>query len=314
MKLISLCDIKSAFDFDTALEAIREAFIAFSDGKVDTPPVGYLGFDNPPGDMHIKYGHIKGDKLFVVKLATGFYDNPKLGLPSSNGLMMVISAETGQPLALLQDEGYLTDMRTAIAGALATSTLAAQTDLSVGIIGTGIQARLQLECLSKIHNIKEASVWGRSTEATQLYLKDMAAKGITVCAMKSPELVCKCSNVIITTTPATTPIIQSNWIKRGTHITAVGADAPGKQELNSDIIKRATMTVCDSKDQCLHHGEMSHLPKTHFTDQNSMELGQLLSKPRQFQRNENDITVADLTGIAAQDIAIAKSIWQSIST
>ncbi len=313
MKVVPLCDIERAFDFDVALEAISSAFIAHSAGEVNTPPVGYLAFENPPGDMHLKYGHIRGDSVFVVKLATGFYDNPKLGLPSSNGLMMVISAETGEPLALLQDEGYLTDMRTAIAGALTTSTLAVQQDLAVGIIGTGIQARLQLECLSKIRSIKEIYVWGRSEQATQLYVKDMAAKGLVVSAMKSPKLVCEASNVILTTTPATMPIIQNDWIKDGMHITAVGADAPGKQELDADIIKRAAMTVCDSKEQCIHHGEMSHLPEGHFTNENSMELGQLLSDLGQFKRNKSNITVADLTGIAAQDIAIAKSIWQQIS-
>ncbi len=313
MKIASFEDIKAAFDFGAAQHAITQAFIAHSAGKVNTPPVGYLSFKNPPGDMHLKYGHIEGDNVFVVKLATGFYENPKRGLPSSNGLMMVISAETGEPLMLLQDEGYLTDMRTAIAGAIATAALTPRDILSVGIIGTGIQARLQLECLHKLRPIDSTYVWGRSQASAEAYIKEMAAKGIHVTAANSPQHICDLANTIITTTPSTKPLLMENWIKNGTHITAVGADAPGKQELDANIFERATLTVCDSKQQCLHHGEMSYAQEHTFTDSNSMELGQLLADNSKFKRQKEDLTIADLTGIAAQDIAIAKSVWERLS-
>lgn len=312
MRIVPLADIKAVYDFCAAKQAIEKAFIAFSAGKVNTPPVGYLGFKNPPGDMHLKYGHIEGDTVFVVKLATGFYENPARGLPSSNGLMMVISAETGEPLALLQDEGFLTDMRTAIAGALATATLATEDDFTVGIIGTGIQAKLQLECLNKLRTIKKTYVWGRTPASVDAYIEAMASKNIEVAAVNSPQEIGEVTNTIITTTPATQPVLLSDWIREGTHITAVGADAPGKQELDATIFSRTAMTVSDSKSQCLHHGEMSHARSDIFNIHNTMELGQLLADPSRYQRQAGDITIADLTGIAAQDIAIAKSIWERL--
>lgn len=313
MKIVTLSEIKEALDFDGAVAAIKAAFIAHSAGQVKTPPVGHLGFDNPPGDMHLKYGHIAGDDVFVVKLATGFYDNPKIGLPSSNGLMMVISARTGAPLALLQDEGYLTDIRTAIAGSLASSSLLPTAPLRVGIVGTGIQACLQLECLSKVATIDSVCVWGRTLEATSRYVEKMQKAGISVTVAVSPKELCTESNVIITTTPATAPILKAQWVQPGTHITAVGADAPGKQELDAAIIEGAALTVCDSKEQCLHHGEMSHAQQHLITEHNSMELGTLLASLDTYARPTDAITVADLTGIAAQDIAIAQHVWERLN-
>ena len=308
MRVVSLSEIKEALDFDTAVAAIKDGFVAFSAGKVTTPPVGYLGFTDPPGDMHIKYGYIEGDDVFMVKLATGFYNNPKIGLPSSNGLMMVISARTGEPLALLQDEGYLTDMRTAIAGAISCQALAPSGPMRVGIVGTGIQANLQLECLSKLANIEQAFLWGRNQSAVDAYIENST---IQVEQTGSLQELCSASNVIITTTPSSEPLILPEWVQPNTHITAVGADAPGKQELDAEILKRADMVVCDSTSQCLHHGEMSYIPADYFTENNMMELGALLSSD--YGRPKGAITVADLTGIAAQDIAIAKSVWERLN-
>lgn len=308
MRLYNREKIEAVLSPDTLVSAVKDAFIAFSNGHVTTPPVGYLPFKNPPGDMHIKYGHTKGDSIFVIKVATGFYNNPKIGLPSSNGLILVMSAETGAPLALMQDEGYLTDARTAAAGALASHALAPKGPISVGIVGTGIQARMQLHYLQHMMPLDQIFVWGRSEAARGQYVQDMENMGIKVQALETAKELCEHVNLIITTTPSTEPIIDATWVKGGTHITAVGADAPGKQELDSALFERAAFTVFDSKEQCLHHGEASHYKKA-FTDQNSAEIGYILENLARFQRQTGDITIADLTGIAAQDIAAAKTVW-----
>ncbi|UTW54889.1 hypothetical protein [Kordiimonas sp. SCSIO 12610] len=313
MEIIGKNQIETILEKADLFPAIKDAFINFSLGNVTTPPVGYLPFPEVNGDLHIKYGHIKGDDTFVIKISSGFYDNPKLGLPSSNGLMMVLSAKTGEPIALLLDEGMLTDTRTAIAGAIASYTLKPAASSVIGIIGTGIQARLQLFYLSKLIPNAKIYVWGRNTENTQKYLNDIAHMGLAATACSSLETLCNKANIIITTTPSTEAIVLDNWVQPGTHITAVGADAPGKQELDAAIFKRAAFTVFDSKEQCIHHGEASH-SEIEFHDRNSAELGAILNDPKLYRRQERDISVADLTGIAAQDIAIAKAVWQQAST
>ncbi|WP_262695878.1 Rossmann-fold NAD(P)-binding domain-containing protein [Kordiimonas aquimaris] len=313
MQIFNKTQIEAVLSRDLLTDAVANAFVAFSKGRVTIPPVGYLPFTEPSGDMHIKYGHIKGDPVFVVKLATGFYDNPKLGLPSSNGLMLVLSAETGVPLALLQDEGFLTDSRTAAAGAIASKALAPQGAKHIGIVGTGIQARMQLMYHRSLMPIAKVSVFGRNTDAAALFAKDMQQKGIDVCQLDSIEELCANANIIITTTPATSPLIMSSWVNGGTHITAVGADAPGKQEIDNNIFERVAFTVFDSKEQCLHHGETCHASVV-FDDRNSAELGALIDNPALYKRADQDITVADLTGIAAQDIAAAKIVWNALKS
>lgn len=311
MKVITKPDIESVITPSKMIDAVKDASIAFSNGDVITPPVGYMQFSTLPGDMHIKYGHRLGDDVFVVKLATGFYDNPKIGLPSSNGLILVLSAETGAPLALLQDEGFLTDSRTAAAGAVASKTLANQHASHIGIVGTGIQARLQLRYHHYALKLEKSYVWGRSKAALKSLVADMKKEGIEVTALSTIEALCDVSDIIVTTTPATEPLVQAQWVKPGTHITAVGADAPGKQELDSSIFGQTSFTVFDSKEQCLHHGEACHAIDI-FNNNNSAELGALLSGVAQYRRSKDDITVADLTGIAAQDIAAAKLVWSSL--
>jgi ornithine cyclodeaminase len=249
-----------------------------------------------------------GDSVFVVKLATGFYNNPKQGLPSSNGLILILSAITGEPLALLQDEGFLTDSRTAAAGAIASKILARDNADRIGIIGTGIQARMQLIYHHDALSLEHSFVWGRDENASAQLASDKKIHGIDVTPMATVQSLCEASDIIVTTTPTTKPLVEANWVKPGTHVTAVGADAPGKQELDSHILKQSAFTAFDSRVQCLHHGEASHLADI-FNDKNSAELGELLGDLQTYRRKPDDITIADLTGIAAQDIAAAKTIW-----
>ena len=314
MQIITRSEIEKALKTQPLMEAMKHAFIAYSSGQITCPPIGHLPFPENNGDLHIKYGHIQGDDVCVVKLSSGFYDNPTLGLPSSNGLMLILSARTGEPLALLQDEGYLTDARTAIAGALASKTLAPiNAPYTIGIIGTGTQARLQLQYLNEILPISKVSVWGRNSEKARAYSDEMKQLGLSVNYEKDLQSLCSQSNILITTTPSQEVIIKADWIKQGTHITAVGADAPGKQELEESLFKKATFTLFDSKEQCLHHGECSHTD-TVFTKENSAEIGEFFANPDIYKRSVNDITIADLTGIAAQDICIAKEVWKAVKT
>lgn len=286
----------------TQLAAIAEAFVAYSDGSAQVPPVGHLNFSEPPGDVHIKYGHIAGDDYYIIKIASGFHDNPKIGLPPGNGMMLAFESRTGRPAALLRDEGWLTDLRTALAGAVAAKNLAPEAVHRIGIVGTGVQARMQLQQLAAVNPCRKALVWGRNFAKAEAFAAEMSQTEFTVEPTDNlPELVER-SQLIVTTTPSEKPLIQADWVQPGTHITAMGSDTPGKQELATALIAKADVVACDSISQCLAQGEAGWAVKAGLIPESSLvELGHLIPD---FKRPAQAITIADLTGIATQDIKI----------
>ncbi len=303
--------IQDRFDFARAVDAIRAAYIAAAQGRVQAPPVTYLGFPEAAGDCHVKSGHIEGDDIFVIKIATGLYDNPSKDLPSSNGMNLVFSAKTGAPVAFLQDEGWLTDIRTGIGGALATQALAVEGFENVLIVGTGLQARHQAKCLQQLIPDRRLSfqIWGRSPDQAKATVDDLTAMGLKAERADDLPSACKTAQAIITTTPAQSFLITNDWVQPGTHIAAIGADCPGKQELEVDLIVRADLLICDSSEQCLDHGEFQTLAKTgHLTEADVVTLGNILSGAHPGRQSTDQITVADLTGLAAQDIAISSAL------
>ncbi|MCP4721644.1 MAG: ornithine cyclodeaminase family protein, partial [Desulfobacteraceae bacterium] len=253
-KIYTLDRIKKVIQTLDLSGTIEKGFIAYSRGEVIVPPVGELVFKNPPGDTHIKYGYIKDTPFYVIKIASGFYENPALGLASSSGLMLVCSQKTGFPLAILLDEGYLTNVRTAVAGQIAAKHMAQKKIRAIGVLGTGIQARMQVAWLSSVTPCKKIFVWGRTPKNLKLYKKEMETKGYEVTMAKTPADVAKACNLIVTTTPSRTPLLTEADIRPGTHITAMGSDTPQKQELDSNILKKADLVVADSVSQCRERG------------------------------------------------------------
>jgi ornithine cyclodeaminase len=311
--VVSLEKIKSCLSgcSDTDLiQIIEDGFISYSKGDVIVPPVGHLPFIDPPGDLHIKYGFIKNDDYYVVKLASGFYNNPQLGLSSSNGLMLVFSQKTGELLSILLDEGHLTDIRTALAGAVVAKHLAPSRVNTVGIVGTGIQARLQLRFLKSVINCKNVIVCGRSVEKLSEYKKDSMLSDFNINTTQNiSELANQC-NYIVTTTPSKHPLLMTKDIQPGTHITAVGADTPGKQELEASLFGMASLIIADSKSQCIDHGDIFHpVHQGIIKEDQIIELGTFISSGKK-RKSESEISIADLTGVAIQDIQIAKFVYQ----
>lgn len=311
--VVSLEKIKSCLsacsDLDL-IQIIEDGFISYSKGDVVVPPVGHLPFIDPPGDLHIKYGFIKNDDYYVVKLASGFYNNPQLGLSSSNGLMLVFSQKTGELLSILLDEGHLTDIRTALAGAVVAKHLASSSVKTIGIVGTGIQARLQLRFLKSVIDCRDVLVWGRSEEKLSEYKRDLMLSDFNINTTQNiSELANQC-NYIVTTTPSKHPLLLTKDIQPGTHITAVGADTPGKQELEASLFGMASLIIADSKSQCIDHGDIFHpVHQGIIKEDQIMELGTFISIGQK-RKNESNISIADLTGVAIQDIQIAKFVYQ----
>jgi ornithine cyclodeaminase len=317
--ILKLDEIKRLIDIPQLIREIEAGFALYSEGRVTVPPVGFLHFDEPPGDVHIKYGFVTGDEYYVLKMASGFYSNPELGLPASDGLILVFSQKTGELKLILLDKCWLTDMRTAAAGAVAAKHLAAKSIHNIGIVGTGVQARLQLEILRDIVDCKSCFIWGRDPTKVQRMIEDLRARdgiqawGLEIKATRTlDDLVSKC-NLIVTTTSAKSPLIRADQVQKGTHITAMGSDDHGKQELEAELLAKADLVVADSVAQCVDHGECFYAVQGKLIEESSiLELGHVIKNPAIGRTSEDQITVVDLTGVAIQDIQIAKMVARAL--
>jgi ornithine cyclodeaminase len=259
------------------------------------------------GEVHIKSALVKGMSSYALKIASGFYRNHELGLQNSSGIVIVSSAETGYPQALLLDNGYLTDVRTAIAGAIAAKYLAKERVHTVGIVGVGIQARFQLEALNLVRRFQRVLVYGRRSEAVKAYCDEMTTKlGMHVIPAGSIANLVRDSDIVVTTTPAREPLVDEADVHEGLHITAMGADLPGKQELSGRVLARADRLVCDRKSQAMISGELQHgFAGGALNDKSDIvELGAIIAGDKPGRRNDREITLCDLTGIGVQDTAI----------
>jgi ornithine cyclodeaminase len=310
-QIVNLNQIKEALKNIDPIQAIEEGFVAYSQGKVVVPPVGEMIFERPPGDVHIKYGYITGDEYYVIKIASGFHDNIKLNLPTCLGLMLVFKQKTGELACILLDEGYLTNIRTAAAGAVVAKYLAPRSVQRIGIFGAGIQGKMQLEYLKSTVDCDEVIVWGINKQELKDYKKAMEPLECYIQTTQDAEEVAATCNLIVTATPSKSPLLLAEQITKGTHITAVGSDTPEKQELDSKILQMADIVVADSISQCQARGEIFQALKADLIKKEKIvELGNVIINKELQRSSVEQITVADLTGVAVQDIQISKAAYK----
>ena len=314
MRIIPLAEIRDALEGVDLVPGSEAAFVAYSAGRAVVPPVGELLIPDAQADVHIKYGYIVGEPYYVIKVASGFYANPERGLPSSNGLMLVFSRTTGELVALLLDEGHLTDLRTGAAGAVAAKHLAPRTVRRIGIVGSGTQARYQLRMLGPVVDCRAVLAWGRHPERLQRYREEMAAEGFAVETTTDVRDVMATCDLIVTVTASRAPLLLRDQLRPGIHITAVGADSFGKQELDPLILRRAEVVVADSLSQCVERGEIAHAVRSRCVRPDDVvELGAVIAGTAPGRLSDEDITVADLTGVAVQDIEIARTVLDAVA-
>lgn len=291
-----------------AIKVIEDGFTSLAEGRVSMPPIMRVDIPESNGEVDVKTAYIKGLDKFAIKMSSGFFNNYQKGLPSMSGMMLLFSTETGIPQSVLLDNGYLTDVRTAAAGAAAAKHLAKTNLDTVGVIGAGAQARYQIKALKQVRNFNRLLVYGPTAERVEQYVQQMQAElGIDVAAAPTAEAVVKESELVVTTTPAKAPIIKAEWLHPGLHITAMGSDAEHKQELEAEVLSKADIVVCDVKSQCFRLGELHHGLKHGTISQQSdiVELGELTAGYKAGRSNDSQITVCDLTGTGVQDTAIA---------
>jgi ornithine cyclodeaminase len=298
--------LRAAITPAVAVDAIRAAFRADGEGRTIVPPVINLEVPSPRGEFHIKTAYVEGSPYVAVKVASGFYDNVAKGLPSGSGIMAVFDATTGLPAALLLDNGFLTDIRTGAAGAIAADVLAPASISVVGVIGSGVQARHQIDCLRVVRSFDRIVAWSPTRAHLDTYCDDMRARGYDVVAASDVATVLRDADVVITTTPSRRPLVEADWLRHGQHVTAVGSDSPGKQELSPACLERADVVVVDRLRQCAAFGELKHaIDAGLLTLNDAHELGRIVTGRAAGRTDTSQITVADLTGVGFQDTAIA---------
>ncbi len=295
-----------ALDAD-AIVCIENCFRTLATEQVAMPPILRLDIPEHRGEVDVKTAYLPGVPCFAIKISPGFFDNPKLGLPSVNGLMLLLSARTGLVEAVLLDNGYLTNVRTAAAGAVAAQWLARRDARSAGVLGAGVQAKLQLEALTLVRDVERALVWARDAAKAKAFAETAGSQlGLEIGVASSPEDLVRRSEIVITTTPSTSPLVLADWLQPGQHITAMGSDAEHKNELAPDVIVRARY-ICDRQSQCAVLGELHHAIAAGAVapDAPFPELGQVIAGQVPGRTSDRQITVCDLTGTGAQDTAIA---------
>lgn len=301
MRVLTLDQIRPAIDEDAVIDSMREALIAQSRGECDTPMPMHLDVAAPTanGEVHIKSSYRRGGKYFALKMASTF--NGK-----GNGMILLCDAANGKPLVYLDDAGHLTDVRTAAVAAMTARELR-RPDRSIGILGTGIQARLTAFYHQRVLALQQIFLWGRNADRAAACAADIRADfsrvfpRIKVEVLDSPAAVAQATRLIVTCTAARSPLLDASDLQPGTHISAVGSDSPGKQELNPAILRVADLVLADSIPQCERLGELQHAP-----DQaaRAIEIGKFCEHPYAASSS-----VADFTGLGVEDLFIAELIY-----
>ena len=301
-------ELRQAVKLDMhAVEVVEQAFTALASGNVQMPPILSMDIPDAHGEVDVKTAYIPGLDGFAVKISPGFFDNPKIGLPSLNGIMVLFSAKTGQVDAVLLDNGYLTEVRTAAAGAAAARVLAPQQVDTAGVIGCGAQARLQVEAARLVRPFSKVLVWGRDLNKAARCAEDLRQiNGLQAEVESDPAALVAASQLVITATPSEQPVLSASWLHPGLHITAMGSDQENKNEIEASAVAKADLYVADRISQCEMMGELRAAREAGLlVEVVPPELGQIISGAVSGRLDDDQITICDLTGTGAQDTAIA---------
>lgn len=311
VSLIMRKDIERIVSMRELMGAMEDAFRAKAMGRVQMPMKVYVTL--PDGDFRTMMAYVPDLDMACVKIVNVHPNNPrKHGLPTVMATMVLIEPDTGKPLAIM-DGTYLTSMRTGATGGVAAKYLARRNSRVIGMVGAGSQARTQLLALNEVFKIEEVRVCAKTRTECKGFVKDMQHLGLRILIEEGVEETVRGCDIIVTTTPVTQPLVENEWIEEGMHINAIGADAPGKEELDPEILKRAKVVVDDYEQAC-HYGELNvPVSKGIFKpEQIHAELGEIIVGRKAGRTSDDEITVFDSTGLAIQDLAAAALVYRKV--
>jgi alanine dehydrogenase len=303
-------EVRSLLTMDEAIKAVESAFVEHGMGKTQMPPKSYLFFSKYEGDLRSMPAYLEGLDAAGVKIVNFHNKNSARGLPTVMALVVLNSPETGAPLAVMGGT-FLTNMRTGAAGAIAARALARSESSVVGMVGAGAQARTQLLGISRLFSIKRVIVCDRTLERCQAL--ERYARPFLDCEYNlttNPQEACSC-DILVTTTPSRSPLIKESWARPGIHINAIGADAPGKQELASSLTRKAKVVV-DDLSQALHSGEVNvPISEGIMTSEDiHAQLGEVMLRKAPGRTSQEEITIFDSTGLGIQDVAAGSVVYR----
>jgi len=310
MKIAQREEILKVLSLQDAIPLMRDALVAQSRGECETPMPMHLYPRDRDAEVHLKVSYRSGGEFFAVKIAGGYPRNAGTGLPTFNGLILLCSARTGDPVAILCDGADLTHARTAAVSAMVARELL-RNDAIIGILGSGQQARWQARAHAEVLPLREIWIWGRTPGHVASCCGEISAflPDVEVRVAISPADVARHAKLIITVTGAREPVLAFEDIAPGTLISAVGSDSPGKQELHPQILNRAALLLVDSLAQCEKLGELQHAPSARGR---AIEIGKFCEFHTQY--DTNGIVVADFTGLGVEDLFIAEDCYQRLET
>jgi ornithine cyclodeaminase/alanine dehydrogenase-like protein (mu-crystallin family) len=307
-------EVRAALDMPSLIEAVERAFVAYSTGRAELPSVIHLSVPEADGEIHVKAGHLHGASHYAVKVSSGFYGREPAAI---DGLVLVFDATDGALAALLLDNGYVTDARTGAAGGVAARHLAPERVERVAVIGTGVQARYQLDALACVRSFERVRVWGRSPDRAERCVSDLRERpglpeGASYDAASTVREAVRDADVVITCTASREPLVEAAWLSPGAHVTALGSDAADKRELEVGVLAAADVLVVDSRSQCARIGELHHALETGVVSSPDVvaELGEVVAGRRPGRNSDRQMTVCDLTGVGVQDVAAAALVLE----
>ncbi len=310
--ILGRSEVAQILDHAVAAEAVRAAYLTFTSRRAELLPIQYLDVVEHNGEIDFKSSYDKDEDVVCTKIAVGFWDNPKLfGLSTGLATVILLDARNGAPLSIM-DGTLITGFRTAAAGALAASALAREDSADVAVIGTGNQARMQLEAHARYFKLRQVRVWG--IEGVDEFIAAMSKKlpGVRFLAAESTRGAVAQADIIITATPSQKPLVMAEWVRPGTHITAIGCDAPHKQELDPNLFAKA-LVINDSIEECVKRGETHHAVELGIIRREDIhgEIGEILSGKKPGRTSPEQITVFDTVGLSIYDVKTAMAIYRA---
>ncbi len=310
--ILSQKDISQIIDLKKATYAVEKAFGQYALGKTQMPAKIYLHLPQCNGDFRAMPAFLEissRESACALKWVNVHPDNRKIGLPTVMGTLILSDPWTGFPLSIM-DATYITSVRTAAAGAVAAKYLARLNSKVVALVGCGVQARGQLQALRMLFNIREVRVWGNEVKEIKKFMRQMRKTQEKMVLTLDIRTCVQEADIIVTTTPSRRPLVKFEWLKEGVHINAIGADAPGKEELDPKILKHAKIVI-DDWEQASHSGEINVPLAEKLISRKDIyaTLGDIVIGKKKGRANAHEITVFDSTGLAIQDTAVAYQIY-----
>ncbi len=309
MRVVPLEAFGDKIPFAVAIAAVERGFGALGRGEAALPDPMVLELREQQAEVHVKGAHLAGGRHIVLKVATGFYRNRARGLPSGDGMFLLLDADTGVPAVLLEEHGYLTDFRTAAAVALTLKYLAPKDTREALLVGAGALARLTARAMVAQLPLARLTLWNRTRERAEGLARELG-QAVETRIAPALESAVRDHRVIVTATASTTPLVMASWVGPGTHVTSVGTGSPEKIELEPALLQRADKLVADRVFQTERYGNLHHAIEAGVVTRDKVyaELGDLAAGRLPGRENAGEITVADLTGVGVQDAAIAQAV------